>query len=615
MNILKFFTSPIFSDEEEKRKVAYFLKVILVVALISLPVLSAIKILSQSRLIMNDYILITFIILLGAYYLILIKFKKVFLVIMLFIPTSWIVMSSMAFVGAGVHDVTVIVFILIIFIAALLVGYKMALLMTILSITSVWIFTWADLSGIIKVNIDSPTSFSRDFSVIIIVVLTLIILYERSFQHSYKRVLKELHERRKAEDRLLQNELVLKEQNEEYLALNEELTESNARILSMNENFKAAKEKAEESDRLKTAFLQNISHEIRTPLNGIMGFAELLKTSEEDDEKRNEYIDIINASSQNLSALMDDLIDISRIEAGVIDLHISSFNLCDLLKELELFFDKSAKEKNLEISFSCNLKDGIIESDRSRIVQILNNLISNAIKFTEKGHVHVKVGQSGNRLEFSVIDSGIGIKEEDLAIIFDRFTQADMGLTRMYGGTGLGLSIAKGYVEYLGGKISVKSEFGKGSEFTFTIPVDFKSSEQNEPIVKRESRFIKDKIKILVAEDEDFNFFYIREMLKKQNCIITRAVNGLEAVELFKQNMDFDIILMDIKMPEMNGYDATRKIREINQVVPIIAVTAFAFSTDQQRSVDLRFDDYITKPITPNTLFDRINNILMKSEQ
>jgi len=616
MSILKFFTSPIFSDEEEKRKVAYFLKIILVVALISLPILSTIKILGQSKVILNDYFLIGLIILLGVYYLILVKLKRVFLVIILFIPTSWIIMSAMAFVGAGAHDVTVIVFILIIFIAALLVGYKMALLMTILSIISVWVFTFAELNGLIIPRIDNSISFSRDFSVIIIVVLTLIILYERSFEHSYNRIKKELKERKKAEEKLLQNELVLKEQNEEYLALNEELTESNSRIFTMNVDLKVSKEKAEESDRLKTAFLQNISHEIRTPLNGIMGFTELLKVSDPDDEHKSEYIDIINTSCVNLATLIDDLIDISRIEAGAIDINLTSFDLNKLFKELELFFSTSANEKGLQMIFAVEICNCLVETDRGRVVQILNNLISNAIKFTEKGSIRIVAKQIDKHLSISVTDTGIGIKKEDFNLIFDRFTQAETGLSRMYGGTGLGLSIAKGLVEYLGGKVTVNSEVGVGSEFNFIIPVVFSAIETKITLDKKilKEQFNK-RIKILVAEDEDFNFFYIRELLKSHNCEIIRACNGKEAVELFEQNHDFDIILMDIKMPEMNGFDATRIIKEKNPTIPIIAVTAFAHREDQQRSKEVKFDDYITKPITPNILFDRINTILIKNKQ
>ncbi|MHC1704803.1 MAG: ATP-binding protein [Tenuifilaceae bacterium] len=615
MNILKFFTSPIFSDEEEKRKVAYFLKIILIVALITLPILIIIRVTDQLTINSTDYLLLLFILLLGIYYLLL-KLNKVILVSILLLLTSWASMTAMAFVAAGVHDITVIVYIIIIFIAVLLSGYRMAIMMAFLSILSIWMLAWAEINHVFTIVLQDPIYFSRDYSIIIIFVLTLIVLYDRSFQHNFNRIHKELQERKWAEVELLQKEFKLKEQNEEYLALNEELTESNSRIITMNADLKAAKEKAEESDRLKTAFLQNISHEIRTPLNGIMGFTELLKVSDPDDEHKSEYIDIINTSCVNLATLIDDLIDISRIEAGVIDINLTSFDLNKLFKELELFFSTSANEKGLQMVFAVEICNCLVETDRGRVVQILNNLISNAIKFTEKGSIRIVAKQIDKHLSISVTDTGIGIKKEDFNLIFDRFTQAETGLSRMYGGTGLGLSIAKGLVEYLGGKVTVNSEVGVGSEFNFIIPVVFSAIETKITFDKKifKEQFNK-RIKILVAEDEDFNFFYIRELLKSHNCEIIRACNGKEAVELFEKNDDFDVILMDIKMPEMNGFDATRIIRGINSSIPIIAVTAFAHREDKQRSLDIKFDDYITKPITPNILFERINTILIKNKQ
>jgi signal transduction histidine kinase/CheY-like chemotaxis protein len=427
----------------------------------------------------------------------------------------------------------------------------------------------------------------------------------------YNRILKELKERKNAEEKLIQNEIKLKEQNEEYLSLNEELTESNNRIISMNTDLNFAKDKAEESDRLKTAFLQNISHEIRTPLNGIIGFNELLRNSSPTEEEKIEYIDFIKISSLNLAKLMDDIMDISRLDAGVIDLCISAFNLSELFKEMKLSYSKIAEEKKLELSFHSDLKNNEIETDKDRLFQILNNLISNAIKFTQSGFIRVNAKQIDSNIFITVADSGIGIKKEYLEIIFDRFTQADMGLTRAHGGTGLGLSIAKGMVEYLGGEINVRSEFGKGSEFTLKIPVLFSSDKQKEhPVIKVADTLFEKRINILIAEDEDINFFYLRECLKYRNCDVLRAHNGKEAIEKVMENQSFDIILMDIRMPVMNGYDASRKIKEINKLIPIIAVTAFANKEDKEHLPDIHFDDYLAKPITADNLFNRINSLL-----
>jgi signal transduction histidine kinase len=609
MNVLNLFPSPLIKDQEEKTKIYFISRVVLIVAFLALLALSVMVFTDFNGLFAYDYLLFAMTLLIFIYLMVL--KNNVELVSVLFIFTSWIGMTAIAGTAEGIHDATIIGYIVVIFYASLISGYKLALTIGGLSIISVWILAYIEIIGYIKFQIDKPFHVSRDFTIIIILAITLIILYEKSFLDLYNRIKKELQERKKVEEKLLQNEIILKKQNEEYISLNEELTESNNRIKGMNRDLRIAKEKAEESDRLKTAFLQNISHEIRTPLNGIIGFNELLRNSSPSEEEKLEYIDFIKTSSLNLAKLMDDLMDISRIDAGVIDLHISGFNLIELFKELENSYSGKAEEKGLQLSFHCDLNKFEIETDKGRLVQILNYLLSNAIKFTRSGFIKVHANQLDNSLVITVTDSGIGIKNENLEAIFNRFTQADMDLTRTHGGTGLGLSIAKGLVEHLGGNLIVKSEYGKGSEFAFNIPVIFKSADQIElPVSKGSDKLFTKKIKILIAEDEDINFFYLVEILKHRNCIIIRAHNGKEAIDKVMEHQDFDIILMDIRMPLMNGYDASCKIKEINKQIPIIALTAFATKEDKQNLSKINFDDYLAKPITPGELFKRINNLL-----
>lgn len=610
MKLQSFFTSPAFSDEEGKKKLIISFEIILWVILFAMLFISGARFFSMQVLTYTDFILYFYVLLIICI-IILLRIKKVFVSSIFFILITWLSMIAMAFVAAGIHDVTIIACIVVIFVSALIVGHRMALIISFMSICSIWVLAYFEVKGILIPDINHPFTFSRDFTVLLVVVTALIIMYNRSFKHSYNRINQELIERKKVEGKLRENEIMIKVQNDQYLALNEELTESNTRIMQINKELQVAKEMAEESDQLKTAFIQNISHEIRTPLNGIMGFTELLKSPGLPASKRDEYIQVIHNSCENLADLINDLIDISRIEAGIVDIHITRFDLRDLLKEVELFYSNIVKKKNLELIFENELVNHIIETDKRWLLQILNNLIDNSIKFTNSGFIKLKTTEQKGNLRISVIDSGIGIKKENFKKIFDRFTQAESGLTRSYGGTGLGLSIARGLIDHLGGEISVESEFGKGSEFIFSIPVKFCSEVQKEPDNKKsENKINGTNIKLLIAEDEDINFLYLQELLGKKNFTIFRAKNGLEAIELFKKHSDIDIVLMDIKMPEMNGYDASLNIKKLNPAIPVIAISAFVYRDEKQSAFKLAFDEFIAKPVTAENLFNIINHYL-----
>lgn len=360
------------------------------------------------------------------------------------------------------------------------------------------------------------------------------------------------------------------------------------------------KEKAEQNDRLKTAFLQNISHEIRTPLNAISGFSDLLDKPGLSEEKRRNFTSIIRQSGNQLLAIVNDILTISALETKQEQLHISVVNINELILNLSTIFYPQALNQNLPLYAKKELSDSQAEifTDKTKLTQILNNLISNALKFTHQGMVEFGYALKNDLLEFYVKDTGIGINEANQLHIFERFVQADDSIQSNYGGTGLGLSICKGFVELLGGKIWVESKPQKGSTFYFTIPYNTSNNinqEQTLNHTKQGSNLI------LVAEDEEFNFLYIEEILSYLEMQIIHAKNGREAVEICKMNPNISLVLMDIKMPLMDGFTATKKIREFRPLLPIIAQTAYAleYEIEKYKSV---FNDYITKPIEEQNL-------------
>ncbi len=595
-----FFTH-IFSDSEGKKNISAYLRIILYVSIIVLPGLAVYKILYFSVLYPIDIILLA-LTLFFIFLLYLTNKGKIKVVSVLLILVTWIALTLMAAYSDGVKDIAVVAYIVIIFLATLLIGARFSLALTVISIISVWVMVFIPPKNGFMPAGDIPIIMSVDYTVLFIIVIASIIIFERSYEYSYDRINKELKDRIFAEEKLLKNEISLKEKNEE-------LNRSNTQMLRINEELLTAKEKAEESDRLKTAFIQNISHEIRTPMNGIVGFLNLLQQPSVGTEKRNEYIEIINSCTLQLATLVNDLIDISKIETGAIDLYISEFEVDQLLNDVCDTYSKSAIIKNLILKPINDIGSVSIKTDHEKVKQILNNLVSNAIKFTEKGSITIKVSENTGNLLMSVTDTGIGISESDKMIIFDRFRQAEIGLSRSFGGSGLGLAITKGYVEFLGGEIWVDSKPDIGSVFTVSIPVEFISGKISSPKVIPGIQ-LSQNVKILVAEDDEINYLYIKELLNLSNVNIVWARNGSEAVELFKSDPGFDLVLMDLKMPVLNGYDATQKIRFINPDIPVIAVTAFSFKEDIERATLANFSAYVVKPVDKNELILKINSVL-----
>jgi PAS domain S-box-containing protein len=387
-----------------------------------------------------------------------------------------------------------------------------------------------------------------------------------------------------------------------FVALKEDITEKKRMIADII----ASKEKAEESDRLKSAFLANMSHEIRTPMNGILGFAELLKKSGITGEEHQKYIRIIEKSGHRMLNLINDLIDISKIESGIMDVTLSEINLHEMTGFLFAFFKPEAEKKGIGLSVhnGLTINAAQVQSDREKVYAILTNLVKNAIKFTREGTIEFGYSLTGNHdaseIEFFVKDTGIGVPENRQSAIFERFIQSDIPDRQAYQGAGLGLSIAKGYVEILGGKMWVKSEEGKGSAFYFTIPYIQKHADEiinTNNTTDMSGQPQNSNLKVLIVEDDETSGVLLSETIKGMCREILFAENGLEAIEACRNNQDIDLILMDIKMPGMNGFEATRQIRLFNKEVLIIAQTAFALIGDKDKMLEAGCNDYITKPI------------------
>lgn len=392
-----------------------------------------------------------------------------------------------------------------------------------------------------------------------------------------------------------------------------EIALQNERISHMNNELKLAKEKAEKSDRLKTAFLANMSHEIRTPMNGILGFADLLKKPELTGEQQQKYIGIIEQSGERMLNILNDLIEISKIESGHLGTSLSESNINEQIEFIHSFFKPEISKKGMQIISDHPLNDAeaIIITDHDKVHAVLLNLVKNAIKFTDSGYIRFGYFKEDEFLHFYVKDTGIGISEENLHEIFNRFIQADETISRNYDGAGLGLSISKAFVELLGGKIWVESTINEGSQFHFTIP--YKPVLQPSPIVDslpESSQPAGDKkLKILITEDNFSADLLLTLLLEDFAREILHAENGAEAVEICRNNPDLDLIMMDIKMPEMNGYDAVREIRQLNGNVIIIAQTANALSGEREKAMNAGFDDYITKPIKHESLITAIHRL------
>ena len=381
-----------------------------------------------------------------------------------------------------------------------------------------------------------------------------------------------------------------------------------------------AKEKAEESDRLKSAFLTNISHEIRTPMNGILGFTQLLLEPDLSSEQKESYIEIVHKSGQRMLNTVTDIVEISKIEAGLVHLNLTQTDVNGRMEELFRFFQPEAERKGIKLHLEMLLPptDKDMITDQSKLDSILTNLIKNAIKYTKEGEIRVGCQAKANQLEFYVKDTGIGIPKERQQAVFERFIQADIFDKEARQGSGLGLAISKAYVEMLGGEIRVESNPDaisgrQGSTFFFTLPTNGQVQEISGEIKIGKGDESISPIKglnIIIAEDDENSAIYLQTILQSDAGKIILTQKGHETVEACRNNPDIDLVLMDIQMPGINGYEATRRIREFNKEVIIIAQTAYCLSGDREKTIESGCNDYLPKPVNKNELLALIRKYL-----
>jgi PAS domain S-box-containing protein len=399
----------------------------------------------------------------------------------------------------------------------------------------------------------------------------------------------------------------------ENKSLTNQLINQNEQLKQLNLELTTAKEKAEESDRLKTAFLNNISHEIRTPLNAITGFAQLITLENQSSERLNKFSKIITSSSSKLIEIVSDVMEVSQLHSKLMLIKNSDFNFKQLVEEIIYEYKPQIINKKLDLMVNINPSFDTFNtiSDRSKLCKILKHLIDNAVKFTHLGSIKIDFdfSHSDNKIEFSVADTGIGISQEMQEIIFEPFRQLEVGINRKYGGNGVGLALVKGYVQLLNGSLTMKTAPNAGTSFHISIPVEIVSKVKD---ILKVTQSTRNKIEtILIVEDDQSNYEYLSELLHDNCSNILHALNGQQAIDICRNQKEINIVLMDIEMPVMDGYTATKLIKAFRPALPIIVQTAYALESDQEKFMETGFDGYIVKPIESeiliNTIFKFIN--------
>jgi len=380
-------------------------------------------------------------------------------------------------------------------------------------------------------------------------------------------------------------------------------------------NLLEEKRKAEISDQLKSAFLANMSHEIRTPMNSILGFSQLLEDESINRETRTKYLGYIHSSGESLLNLINDIIDISKIEAGELKLERSYFNLFEMMQELyDTFLSEREKMNKSDMKLNLDLpiyaESFLYYTDRFRLKQILANLLSNAFKYTDEGAVAFGFREQKKQLVFFVRDTGIGMSEEEAKLVFERFWKVKERKGRLYSGTGLGLAISQNLAELLGGSIGLESERDVGSEFIFTIPLKKQKAKIHKEIQDQTITEYKwNKYVILIVEDDPSNYAYLKGVLSPTRAKLKWVKNGREAIDLF-QKEQVDLVLMDIKLPVIDGIEALRTMKQENKNLPIIAITAYAMAGEKNKYLLMGFDGYYSKPVNASELLYGIREFL-----
>jgi hypothetical protein len=380
-----------------------------------------------------------------------------------------------------------------------------------------------------------------------------------------------------------------------------------------------ARKKAEESDRLKSVFMANISHEIRTPMNGILGFADLLQRDDLSFEKCQQYAKIISGCGNNLMQLLNDILDISKIEAGEVELRKEDFCVNKVIEELYDIYEPQSKMegRNLSLQMHKSLRDdeAVIYSDKRYLHQILANLIDNALKFTKEGEILIGYNAKRNGIEFFVKDSGKGIPPELLDKIFEPFRQGEEVLARKHHGTGLGLTIAKNYAELLGGYMWTESELNRGTTFYLTLPYSENAKvPEGHLMAAAETDYQWRNKKFLIVEDNNISFMLLENLLEETGVKILRAETAQQSIDIVKANNDLDLVLMDVRLPDFTGWEAAKIIKKDNPGLPIIAQTANANSEDKIKTFQAGCEAYLTKPIIKKEFYDTIKKCLEKDK-
>lgn len=486
-----------------------------------------------------------------------------------------------------------------------------------------WDNIFVDLEELINSNIDCSLGMvihNNDDKNELITELIAELVFDKSKKPiKISGVIQDITEKKKAENELVDYQRLLKQQNEEYISLNEELNESYSKIQTINTDLSRAKEKAEESDRLKSSFLANMSHEIRTPMNAIVGFSEMLIKPQLSDIKKERYTSIIKERTYDLLRIVEDLLDVSKIEVGQLKIFESNVDMYKLLIDLYEYYNQKLKKSDksqkitLKLNFEKSLRNKSVCIDGQRVKQIFTNLIDNAFKFTNEGLIEFGCRYEENgKVLFFVHDTGIGIPQEKQSLVFDRFRQADESLTgRQFGGTGLGLSIVKGIIKLMNGSIWLESTENIGSTFFFTLPLSIPTNDEDIEDDKTLNISKKWKNKtVLIVEDDLANIEYLREALSDTGLILFFAENGEQALNQFHTHPTINLILMDIRLPDINGLELTKKIKSKNSSIPIIAQTAYASPIDIKDCKDAGCSDYISKPINYDKLIELIDKYL-----
>jgi signal transduction histidine kinase/CheY-like chemotaxis protein len=452
--------------------------------------------------------------------------------------------------------------------------------------------------------------FENTITILYIIIIIFIMYLIVSLYYSQKLVYRPLYLVRKALEKNSKSAInELKKTSGEFSYIGNLFEENSNQKLALIK----AKIKAEEGDLLKASFLANLSHEIRTPMNAINGFTELILNTELSEEEQVEYLKVIQNNGKNLVSIIDDLIEMSKIDANQISPNFSEINLdsciVELYKTVKVTIPKSKPVKFKLIKSMLPAEYNII-TDEIKLKQVIINLLTNAIKYTDEGLVtfSYEIDEKENLIHFTIQDTGSGIDEGHHKHVFDRFKRVENDKTIKVGGLGLGLSISKAYIEILGGNIDLESEVGVGSTFYFSIPLQYAKVEHIVVKSIREKEVEKSENKvILIAEDDNINFLLFQKMMQNKDYEIIRAHDGQEAVDICINNSNIDLVLMDIKMPVMNGFEAIEQIRPIRPTLPIIAQTAYSSSDDKVKIEKAGFDDYITKPLNRERLFELID--------